>query len=153
MDYVGEYLQETIAIASQIDQLAIEQVVDRLAQTRAGSGIVYVLGLGGSLANASHVAADFRMRAGLRAEAPESLPELTAYANDYGWERMLTRWLEVRHLCAADLVLVLSVGGGGIPTTLTSWPLIDAVKSAAYRRTRTVAIVGEPGGEIADIAE
>ncbi len=145
MSYVSEYLQETITIASQIDQQAIEKLVQGLAEIQNANDRVYILGLGGSLANAIHLAADLRMRCAIGTEAPQSLPELTAWANDYGWALMFVRWLEARDLGAADMVLVLSVGGGDVPSG-TSLPLVHALQYARRVRATTAGIVGAPGG-------
>ncbi len=153
MSYVGEYLAETMAIAEGIDRAAIEALVDRLYVVRWAAGRVFVLGLGGSAANASHLAADLRMWASIRASAPESLPELTARANDVAWAAMFSVWLETRSLAQHDLVLVLSVGGGGIPDPLTSLPLITAAEYAKHREARLAAIVGEPGGMVGEMAD
>ncbi len=152
-EYVSDYLAETIAIAEGIDREAVEALVDRLYVARWAAGRVFVLGLGGSLANASHLAADLRMRTHIQAEAPESLPELTARANDVAWAAMFSCWLNTRSLAKHDLVLVLSVGGGGIPDPLTSLPLRTAVEYAKHREARTAAIVGEPGGSVGEMAD
>ncbi len=151
MSYVSDYLYETHQISEQIDPAAIEALV-ALLDAVDGTGIVYVLGLGGSLANATHLAADLRQRAGLAAEAPESLPELTALANDLTWDDMFPAWLAVRDLDADDLVLVLSVGGGDYPAG-TSVPLKNALIYAKTLGAHTAGIVGEPGGACADIAD
>ncbi len=151
--YVNEYLAETQEIASQIDQQALGTLAALLEETRGLSGRVFILGLGGSAANASHMAADLGMRAGVRAWAPESLPELTAWANDHGWEWMFVRWLESRDVSYPDMVLVLSVGGGGVPAPTTSLPLIQALRYANEASAVTAAIVGEPGGACAELAD
>ncbi len=151
--YVNDYLQETIAIASQIDQQAIEALVEALERQRHNDWRVFVLGLGGSLANASHLAADLRVRTGVRATAPESLPELTAWANDIGWKYMFVHWLESRDLNEDDMVLALSVGGGGIPFPDTSEPLMQAIGHANDSGAVTALIVGAPGGLCGDAVD
>ncbi len=152
MSYVGEYIEETVNIAVRLNRGAIEALAALLENTRAHDGRVFVLGLGGSLANATHLAADLRQRAGCRAEAPESLPELTARINDDGWDTVLTNWLIAQGLDGDDLVLVLSVGGGNYPMG-TSIPLADALIYARARAVPTAGIVGEPGGACAEIAD
>ncbi len=152
MSFVSEYLAETIAIAEGIDREAIESLVGLLEDVHAEGGRLFILGLGGSATNASHAAADFRMRAGLRAEAPDSLAEITALINDTEWETAFIHWLELRHLEALDAVLMLSVGGGDWITG-TSLPLVRALHHAKSRHIRTAAIVGEPGGACRDCAD
>ncbi len=151
--YIDNYLQETIAIASQIDQDAIGALVDLLAETLASrTGVVHVLGLGGSLANATHLAADLRRINALAVDTPESLPELTALINDEGWAEVFTHWLEARSLDHDDLVLVLSVGGGDCPPGV-SVPLANALVYARSVGAHIAGIVGEPGGICYDVAD
>ncbi len=151
MSFVGEYLYETHQISEQIDPLAIEDLIDLLVATRDADGVVYVLGLGGSLANATHLAADLR-RWGCQAEAPESLPELTALINDFGWDDVLVHWLARRFLEPRDTLVVLSVGGGH----LDDGPSVPLARALVYARTLgcdIAGIVGEPGGYTAEIAD
>ncbi len=149
--YIMDYLEETIAIAKRVDRQAIEALVDLLVDVR-WNGTAYVLGLGGSLANATHLAADLRCRARVHAWAPESLPELTARINDDGWDDVFTNWLIGQGLTNLDLVLVLSVGGGDYPPG-TSVPLANALIYARSLGTPTAGIVGEPGGKCAEFAD
>jgi D-sedoheptulose 7-phosphate isomerase len=54
---------------------------------RARGGRLFVLGVGGSAAHASHAVNDFRKLCGFEAYAPtDNAAELTARANDEGWE-------------------------------------------------------------------
>ncbi len=86
------FSQRFLALASRVvdalDAAAIEAVVARLARTRDLGGRLFVLGVGGSAANASHAVNDFRKIAGIEAYAPtDNVSELTARANDDGWPR------------------------------------------------------------------
>ncbi len=152
MSYVGSYLRETLQISMRLDAKAIEALVELLENTRPHGGRVFVLGLGGSLANATHLAADLRQRAGLQAVAPESLPELTALSNDVGWGAMFPAWLASHDPDTDDMVLVLSVGGGDYPAG-TSVPLANALIYARTRGVATAGIVGEPGGACDEMAD
>ncbi len=153
VNYVNDYLAETSAIAAQINPLAIEALVQLLAETLdAPVGMVYILGLGGSMANALHLAADLRRLNPNAVDTPENLAELTALINDHDWDNVFTRWLSARNLDDDDLVLVLSVGGGDYPSGV-SVPLANALIYARSLGTPTAGIVGEPGGKCADIAD
>jgi len=73
------------------------------------------LGVGGSAANASHAVNDFRKITGIEAYAPtDNVSELSARANDEGWNTIFSGWLNVSHLSKADMLFVLSVGGGDL---------------------------------------
>src|SRR5215510_14551244 len=83
-----------------------EKAVDLLARVRARGGRLFVLGVGGSAANASHAVNDFRKLAGMESYAPtDNVAELTARTNDEGWETVFAAWLRTSRLTAADAVL------------------------------------------------
>ncbi len=84
-----------------------------LAEARNRGGRLFVLGVGGSAAHASHAANDFRKLCGLETYAPtDNVSELTARINDDGWETAFSEWLRGSRLSDQDAVLVFSVGGG-----------------------------------------
>src|SRR5512145_2949146 len=112
MNFTREYLAEAGQILLQLDADAIERVVPLLAETRARGGRLFILGVGGSAANASHAVNDFRKLANLEAYAPtDNVSELTARTNDEGWASVFSAWLKGSHLRKDDVVFVLSVGG------------------------------------------
>src|SRR5205809_6495264 len=130
MNFTKQYLAEVGQILLQLDADAIERVVPLLAETRARGGRLFILGVGGSAANASHAVNDFRKLAHLEAYAPtDNVSELTARTNDEGWESSFANWLAGSHLNPRDAVLVLSVGGGD-PERGVSVNLVRAVELA-----------------------
>jgi D-sedoheptulose 7-phosphate isomerase len=138
------YLREVAEIALAIDAAEIEAFVSELAGTRTMRGRVYIIGLGGSGANATHMAADFRKLCDIDAYAFDNQAELTARANDEGWETIFTGWL--KYMDYNDALIVLSVGGG---TDKVSVPLVRAVDLAKDRGALVLGIVGPDGGHTA----
>ena len=59
-EYIENYLKETIQIAGQISQEEIEKGARLLTAARERGGRLFILGVGGSAANASHAVNDFR---------------------------------------------------------------------------------------------
>src|SRR5919197_4079532 len=115
MSFTQQYLAEATQILQQLDTQAIDQVVTLLAETRAHGGRLFVLGVGGSAANASHAVNDFRKIVGLEAYTPtDNVSELTARTNDEGWASVFEAWLRVSRLRPADALLIFSVGGGNL---------------------------------------
>src|SRR5207302_2118024 len=113
MDFIASYLHEAKQIIERLDRTAISRMLDLLEQTRAQGGRLFILGVGGSAAHASHAVNDFRKLAGFEAYAPtDNVSELTARANDEGWDTVFAAWLIESRLIAADAVFVFSVGGG-----------------------------------------
>ena len=113
MSFSAQYLAEARQILAQLDTAAIEGVVELLAGSRETGGRLFILGVGGSAANASHAVNDFRKIAGIEAYAPtDNVSELTARTNDEGWGSVFDAWLRVSRVNANDRVLVFSVGAG-----------------------------------------
>src|SRR5260370_27295116 len=84
--YVQSYLRDAEAICSKLSQPEIERIVEGLVQLRADGGRLFILGVGGSAANASHAVNDFRKIANIESYTPtDNVSELTARINDDGW--------------------------------------------------------------------
>src|ERR1700735_2037690 len=111
--FAQEFLAEAAQIIANLDVASIEKAAALLAGARAAGGRLFVLGVGGSAANASHAVNDFRKIAGIEAYAPtDNVSELTARTNDEGWESVFAAWLKTSRLSPKDVVFILSVGGG-----------------------------------------
>src|SRR5262249_32636375 len=124
------FLGETLALVEAIDPTDIEQVAAGLAQVRENGGRLFILGVGGSAANASHAVNDFRKIAGIEAYAPtDNVSELTARTNDEGWSSVFESWLRVSRLNARDAILVFSVGGGNLEKGVSP-NLVEALRLA-----------------------
>ena len=113
--FAQQFLAEAKDVIDRLDAASIEKAASLLALTRASGGRLFILGVGGSAANASHAVNDFRKIAGIEAYAPtDNVSELTARVNDEGWATVFEAWLRVSRLRSNDLVLVFSVGGGDL---------------------------------------
>src|SRR3954447_22525844 len=103
MTFTEQFLGEAAEILRQIDVAGVERVAHLLAACRAGGGRLFILGVGGSAANASHAVNDFRKICGFEAYAPtDNVSELTARTNDEGWAGVFDSWLKVSRLCDRD---------------------------------------------------
>ena len=124
-----------------------------LAETRARGGRLFILGVGGSAANASHAVNDFRKIAGMEAYAPtDNVSELTARTNDEGWASVFESWLRTSRLRPDDMVLVFSVGGGSVEKQISP-NLVAALDYARAVGARIAGIVGRDGGYTARMAD
>src|SRR5438874_9706927 len=111
--YIDRYFDETREILGLIDRRAVAAAVELLRKVRAEEGRLFILGVGGSAANASHAVNDFRKIGGIEAYAPtDNVAEFSARAKDEGWETTFSQWLRGSRLRKGDVMLVLSVGGG-----------------------------------------
>lgn len=153
MNYSEQHLQETAWIVSQLDPALCEKAVDLLAAVRARGGRLFILGVGGSAANASHAVNDFRKIAGLECYAPtDNVSELTARTNDEGWSTVFTEWLKGSRLNEKDALLILSVGGGNMEKNVSP-NLVTALELAKERGASVLGIVGRDGGYTAQVAD
>jgi len=151
--FVDQYLSEVSRIVDQLDRGAIEKAVEILAAVRTRGGRLFVLGVGGSAANASHAVNDFRKIAGIEAYAPtDNVSELTARTNDEGWDTVFRSWLVVSRLGPADTLLVLSVGGGSVERNVSP-NLVAALQYASECSAKVIGIVGRDGGYTASSAD
>jgi len=153
MTYTDQHLDESARILQQIDRSAIERMVGVLAGVRSRGGRLFVLGVGGSAANASHAVNDFRKLAGFEAYAPtDNVSELTARTNDEGWETVFVAWLQGSRLRKEDGVFVFSVGGGSLEQNVSA-NLVRALQYARDTGAAVVGIVGRDGGYTARVAD
>jgi D-sedoheptulose 7-phosphate isomerase len=153
MSFTQQFLAEAGEIIARLDTAAIDKTVHALADLRARGGRLFVLGVGGSAANAAHAVNDFRKIAGIETYAPtDNVSELTARTNDEGWETVFAEWLRGSRLTAADGILVFSVGGGDLERNVSP-NLVRAVQHAKHVGATVCGIVGRDGGYTAKVAD
>src|ERR1044071_7952379 len=138
MNFTETFIAETIDILNKLDVAAIEKTVDILVQLREQGGRLFILGVGGSAANASHAVNDFRKIVGIETYAPtDNVSELTARTNDEGWASVFVEWLRGSRLKAEDALLIFSVGGGNLEKNVSP-NLVEALKHAKQIGARVI---------------
>ncbi len=153
MSYSEQHLRETADIVSKLDPKVCEDAVRLLVKVRERGGRLFILGVGGSAANASHAVNDFRKIAGLECYAPtDNVSELTARTNDEGWASVFVEWLKGSHLNEKDGLLILSVGGGNLEKNVSP-NLVTALQWAKEKGSAILGIVGRDGGYTAQVAD
>ena len=146
MSHVKNYLDQISEIAQSVDQAEIENLVSNLVSLREDGGRLFILGVGGSAANAAHAVNDFRKLCGIETYAPtDNVSELTARTNDEGWETVFVEWLKISRISEKDAVLVFSVGGGNVEKNV-SVNLVNALKLCKEVNAKILGIVGRDGG-------
>ena len=153
MSFTQQFLLEAIEIIQKLDHSAIDKAVRILRATRDGGGRLFILGVGGSAANASHAVNDFRKIVGIETYAPtDNVSELTARTNDEGWETVFSSWLATSKCNEKDTLLILSVGGGNLELNLSP-NLVSAVRYGKSVGASVIGIVGRDGGYTAQVAD
>ncbi len=148
-----KYFSQIAEICTKINLEIIEKMALELSDLRARNGRLFILGVGGSAANASHAVNDFRKLCGIESYAPtDNVSELTARTNDDGWDNVFVDWLKVSKMNKADAILVLSVGGGNVVNNV-SVNLVNALKVAKSLALKIFGIVGRDGGFTYQVAD
>lgn len=153
MEFIKQYLVEAKEVIDQLDLNAMERVVAIIEGTRRDNGRMFILGVGGSAANASHAVNDFRKIVGIEAYAPtDNVSELTARTNDDGWASVFVEWLKTSGLRREDMILVFSVGGGNLEKNVSP-NLVSAIQHAKEVGAKVCGVVGRDGGYTARMAD
>jgi D-sedoheptulose 7-phosphate isomerase len=151
--FAQTFLAEATEVIAKLDASSIEKAAQLLAATRAAGGRLFILGVGGSAANASHAVNDFRKIAGIEAYAPtDNVSELTARVNDEGWASIFDSWLRTSRLRPDDALLIFSVGGGNLEQNVSP-NLVAALKYAKSVGAKIIGVVGRDGGYTATVAD
>ncbi len=150
-NYITSYLEQTKEIADRIDQEQLQKAIDILRILKQQQGRLFIIGVGGSAANASHAVNDFRKIGGIETYAPtDNVSELTARTNDEGWGTTFSEWLKTSRLGEKDAVMVFSVGGG---SEHTSQNIVSALRLAKDRNSKILSIVSRNGGYAKEVSD
>lgn len=150
--YISNYLTEVSDICNTININDIEHMIYRIVQLRQkNTGRLFILGVGGSAANASHAVNDFRKILGIECYTPaDNVAELTARINDESWDDSYKNWLIGSKVNNNDIVLILSVGGG---SDTTSKNLVKAMEHARSNDATILSIVSRDGGKAKELSD
>ena len=121
--YSRQYKMDLRTAIDLIDEEQVARVIDHLREARDAGRAIFVCGNGGSAATASHFACDivkgasFNRPSRFRIMAlADSLPTLTAYSNDVGYECVFVEQLK-NFAQPSDVVMAIS-GSGNSPNVL-----------------------------------
>ena len=103
MKHSNSFLKEIVLIAQSLDSKILRNMASALDELRSRNGRLFILGVGGSAANASHAVNDFRKLCNIQSYAPtDNISELTARTNDDGWSTIFIEWLKTSNLKAKE---------------------------------------------------
>lgn len=150
-NYIKTYLDQTKLIADSVDQDEIKKMIEILNNIKTTNGRIFILGVGGSAANASHAVNDFRKIAGIETYAPtDNVSELTARTNDEGWDTTFVEWLKTSNVNNNDAIMVFSVGGGSQTTSLN---IVRALEYSKAVGAKVLSIVSRTGGYSREVSD
>jgi len=153
MDFIKKYLNESLEIIKKLDLKIIENLVNLISDTKQNKGRIFFIGVGGSAANCSHAVNDFRKIVEIECYAPtDNIAELTARANDEGWDTIFSEWLKMSKISSNDLLFVLSVGGGDMEKNISP-NIVRAIQLAQKMGTSIAGIVGKETGYVTKVSD
>ena len=152
---IQRIIAESIAVKQGIIdsvelQDKIKNVTNQIVECYRNGGTVYFCGNGGSAADAQHIAAElsgrfYYDRPPLAAEALHvNTSYITAVANDYSYDEIYARY--IKGVAKKGDVLV------GISTSGNSNNIVRAFEAASELGAVTVALTGEGGGRMKELA-
>lgn len=141
-----DYLDQVASVISALPRDAVRAMADRLWQAYQQDAQIFACGNGGSAVAASHFVTDLAKGVDLPAGARryraislvDNLSQLTAYANDMGYEHVFSEPL--RNLVRPGDVLLAVSGSGNSPNVLR------AMEVAREAGAAVLALTGRDGG-------
>lgn len=149
--HTQRYLTELQQALGQMDVASIEAATEMLMRVWRERRSIYLVGNGGSAATASHMMVDLNKivvpgQPRFRALAlTDNVPSITAWANDDGYEHSFHQ--QLRNLGQPGDVLIAISCSGNSPNVL------EAVRVARESGMRVLALTGDVGGRLKDLAE
>lgn len=146
---ITEQLEASAEVKKAIREQCLDDIIAAssvLADSFQNGGTLLCCGNGGSAADAQHIATELvvRMgaeRPGIRAMAlTTDTSILTAASNDYSFERVFARQVEVMGH-SGDVLLAISTSGN-------SPNVISAAKMAHQKKLKVVVFTGKSGGNL-----
>ena len=152
-DFADTYFEAAAELSRAVDRTLVDAMAERLAAVREAGGRLFILGVGGGAAHASHAVNDFRKLCALESYAPsDNVAELTARTNDEGWETSYVEYLKTSRLSDKDAILVFSVGGGSREHNV-SMNLVRAIEHAKEVGALICGVVGSATGTTAQLGD
>lgn len=148
--YIDEFIQEMQKVALDEIQAMEDAIYDAYVEGKH----VFIIGNGGSAANASHLCedlgkgtlSDFENQKRLKVMSlTDNTPYITAWGNDEGYDCVFTEQLK-NFGEAGDLVLAIS-GSGNSPN------VIKAIEWSKANGLKTFGITGYDGGKLKELAD
>ncbi len=135
-----------------LDEEKLAAIVDTLALCINRSGTIWTAGNGGSASTASHLTCDLAKGVSLARQSGvksfclnDNMAINTAWANDFSYEVVLERQLEI-YAAPGDIFIALSGSG-------ESRNIINALNAAKRMGITSIALLGFEGGRAVDIAD
>jgi len=111
---IQSYLRDINRNVELIDENKLQQIKEHWKtefQTHTWKTNIYLIGNGGSLSICEHISTDLNKRCKIRAHTLSNTSMITALGNDYGYDNIYSKWLEMNKLGMYDYVVAVSSSG------------------------------------------
>jgi D-sedoheptulose 7-phosphate isomerase len=150
--WIEQYLAAQRAALETLKPAEMAGLVDALRQAWVGDRQIFVIGNGGSAANASHFAVDLGKGASDKLSRrfrvlslTDNVAWITALGNDYSYDDIFVRQL-ANYARPGDVLIAISVSGN-------SPNLVKAMEWSRDNGVKTIALVGAKRGKMAEIGD
>ena len=151
---IAKYLQAVQATINNLDPEVIASFATHVENAYNNNQSIYVIGNGGSAANASHFAQD--LAKGIFFEKPvektmkaisltDNIAHITAIANDTGYQNIFSAQLNT-YAQNSDVLICISGSGN-------SENIIEAVKAAKQKNMFVIGVTGFDGGQLKNMSD
>jgi D-sedoheptulose 7-phosphate isomerase len=152
LSFAREYKSGLLQALETIDLDSVSQAVELLSEARQKNRHVFVCGNGGSASTASHFVCDMVKGASFNRESrfrimalTDSLPTITAYSNDVGYDCVFAEQLK-NFAQPGDVFMAIS-GSGNSPSVLRAMEYANSIGC------NTIALTGRDGGKLGRLAK
>jgi len=154
--YIDHFVDETVKALQALPDEEISKAINIIKSVYERDGRIYIFGNGGSLAMATHWVSDFnktvfsknlnsKVKRFQAIRLPTTESELTAWANDIGYEYVFSGPLK-NYIQENDGVIAISSSGN-------SRSIIEAVTLAKEYNVPVIGLSGFDGGELNRLAD
>lgn len=151
-DFSQQYRAKLLNALATVDMEAVGRGIEMLAAARDANRHIFVCGNGGSASTASHFVTDMVKGASYKRQArfrimalTDSMPTITAYSNDVGYECIFAE--QLRNFAQPGDVFMALSGSGNSPN------VICAMEYANSIGCETIALTGRDGGKLGPMAK
>src|SRR3989344_1753432 len=154
--YIKDFSEKIVVLLRNLPSEEIAKAIDILQATYERDGRIYIFGNGGSLALATHWVSDFnktvfshhldeRIRRFQAVRLPTTESEITAWANDVGYDMIFSGPLQ-NYIQDTDAVIAISSSGN-------SPNVIKAVEVARAHKIPVIGLSGFDGGQLNKLSD
>src|SRR5579884_2014724 len=151
MTFTEDYRKQLIDALNGVDLAKVNQAIEWFKEARANNRHIFTCGNGGSASTASHFVCDIVKGASYNRNTrfrimalTDSLPTITAYSNDVGYECVFVEQLK-NFAEPGDVVVAVSGSGN-------SANVLRAVEYANSIGCQTIGLCGRDGGALGRLA-